>query len=1072
MKKLYVKVLIILLIVIESFTLFLAYKSLDDKVEKQITNEITNTQTFAILIEQEDGSFKEGTAWPTDGYIYSASLSGCVDHNGNKLGDILSYNPETKVASVSTKTTAICYLYFEYWGDAYALYSESDQSLTFVRSKNEIKANDIYNGKVVTASYTGFEDVEYSSYSSIPWASYRSNIVTIDATEKIKPVSMAYWFYGFVKAENVKLEKIDTSYVTSLKYTFYNFATNTASLILDLNNWDTSNVTNMTSTFESAGSHVYELDINISKWNTKKVTNMSRTFIGSGLNSTIFNIDVSNWDTSNVTDMSAMFNGTGQNKATIWSIGDLSDWDVSKVINMGSMFAYAGKCEDDWKIGDLSNWNTKSLKYTSYMFIEAGHKAIKWDIGDLSSWDTSNIVQMQYMFARAGYLSNNFNLTGLENWNTKNVSNMNATFINTGFNANYLIDLREWDISSVTNYDDFNINVETKVLSPFPSIAYAIYTSCNSKLTFVKSQNPYYVNSTFDNCSITSVYTGFEEKSYQYYEVPWYNIRENVTSIVFRDEINPVSTSYWFYQFSKAYSFDVSKLNTSKVTDMSYMFSGVGTNNLTIVGLNGWNTSNVTNMAFMFEYAGLNATTWNIGDISKWNTSNVRDMQGMFYNAGTKTTTWSIGDISKWNTSNVTNMIDMFWQVGLSANYTLDLTSWNVSKVTNYSNFNYNVEDKILAPFVFTTAYAVYTASDSTLTFIRRVCTVNAGSTYNGKTITAVYTGFENTAAVENSSYSSQQFRDANVAPWYEYRSAITKVVFADEIRPVSTAAWFNGFTNMTSIDLSKLNTMNTTSMSHMFFECRSLTSLSLNHLDVSKVKAIDRMFRYCSGITSLDLSNWKTNSLTNMNTMFMDMTSLKTINLTGWDTSKVTNMSYAFSKCSNLTTINGITNWNVTSLKDSSRMFYQNTSLTALNLSGWTTSNLTDTTNMFYECTNLSSLNLNNFNTTNVTSMHGMFFHCSSLVSLNLNSFNTSNVTRMGNMFTGCSNLQSIYMNNFNTSKVVDMENMFSQCSKLTLNASNWNVSNVLYACNFKDNATGVIAPSWANNAGKVCNN
>ena len=40
-------------------------------------------------------------------------------------------------------------------------------------------------------------------------------------------------------------------------------------------------------------------------------------------------------------------------------------------------------------------------------------------------------------------------------------------------------------------------------------------------------------------------------------------------------------------------------------------------------------------------------------DISKWNTSNVTDLSGMFYRCNSLI---SLPDLSKWNTSNVTNL--------------------------------------------------------------------------------------------------------------------------------------------------------------------------------------------------------------------------------------------------------------------------------------------------------------------------------------------------------------------------------------------------------------------------------
>jgi len=110
-------VVTIMLLLIESCTLFLMYKSLNSKNNKlEISSkEIINNNMFAIMIEQDDGTYNESkdNKWPTDGYVYSESMSGCVDENGNKLEGILTYNNETNVATVDTTSTSHCYLYFE-----------------------------------------------------------------------------------------------------------------------------------------------------------------------------------------------------------------------------------------------------------------------------------------------------------------------------------------------------------------------------------------------------------------------------------------------------------------------------------------------------------------------------------------------------------------------------------------------------------------------------------------------------------------------------------------------------------------------------------------------------------------------------------------------------------------------------------------------------------------------------------------------------------------------------------------------------------------------------------------------
>ena len=104
-----------------------------------------------------------------------------------------------------------------------------------------------------------------------------------------------------------------------------------------------------------------------------------------------------------------------------------------------------------------------------------------------------------------------------------------------------------------------------------------------------------------------------------------------------------------------------------------------------------------------------------------------------------------------------------------------------------------------------------------------------------------------------------------------------------------SMIGYFYEFTNMTSIDLSVLDTSEVTNMSNMFSACISLTSLDVSNFDTSKVTDMRSMFSGCSSLTSLDLSNFDTSQVTSMAGMFSECSSLTILDLSSFDTSKVT---------------------------------------------------------------------------------------------------------------------------------------------------------------------------------------
>lgn len=140
-------------------------------------------------------------------------------------------------------------------------------------------------------------------------------------------------------------------------------------------------------------------------------------------------------------------------------------------------------------------------------------------------------------------------------------------------------------------------------------------------------------------------------------------------------------------------------LNTSKVTNMSSMFSNAGKQStlFDIGNIGVWDISKVINMDQMFYNTGsggseTNLITFNIGDLSNWNTSSVTSALGTFYGTGINARVFDIGNIGNWNTQNITTMKWMFVSAGKNSQiFNIgQLNYWNVSKVQNMNcMFNY-----------------------------------------------------------------------------------------------------------------------------------------------------------------------------------------------------------------------------------------------------------------------------------------------------------------------------------------------------------------------------------------------
>ena len=238
--------------------------------------------------------------------------------------------------------------------------------------------------------------------------------------------------------------------------------------------------------------------------------------------------------------------------------------------------------------------------------------------------------------------------------------------------------------------------------------------------------------------------------------------------------------------------------------------------------------------------------------------------------------------------------------------------------------------------------FAVYSKDDASLTFYKRRALPVEGSVFEGKTATAVYANIQDTKSTP---------------PWKGIASKIKRVAVVDDgIAPQTMYAWFFECNNLLSVNLSRLDTSETTSLGYAFSRCKSLTEIDLSKLDTSSVRSFADVFQDCS--------------------------SLRSVNLAGWDTS---------------------------SGKDFRQMFYRCASLEEIDISSFKTSASTSFEQMFYGCSSLRSLDLSHFDTGSATTFASMFYNCASLATLDLSSFDTSNVETMADLFTGCSRLAEV---------------------------------------------------------------
>lgn len=128
--------------------------------------------------------------------------------------------------------------------------------------------------------------------------------------------------------------------------------------------------------------------------------------------------------------------------------------------------------------------------------------------------------------------------------------------------------------------------------------------------------------------------------------------QSQITSFDFsKYDTSKVTNMYrMFYTCTSLTSLDLSSFDTSKVTDMRNMFDGC--HGLTSLDVSSFDTANVTDMFFMFRYCRSLTSL----DLSNFDTTKVTTMYSMFENCSGLTSL----DLSNFNTSKVTDMYRMF----------------------------------------------------------------------------------------------------------------------------------------------------------------------------------------------------------------------------------------------------------------------------------------------------------------------------------------------------------------------------------------------------------------------------
>ena len=276
-----------------------------------------------------------------------------------------------------------------------------------------------------------------------------------------------------------------------------------------------------------------------------------------------------NYDTTNATNMTNLF----RNCTSLTEI-DLSSFDTSNVIDMSAMFTMWENQNLDNNLQKIifgSNFDTSKVTNMRSMFTNCNK--IK-DI-DLSMFDTSNVTDMYNMFCEC----NSLEYLDVSNFNTNKVTNMEGMF--QGCMSLTTLDVSTFDTSNVTKMSSmFSMAGSDRTMD-----------SATSKLITIDVSN-------FNTSKVTSMAGMFQYNK---------NLKE-IKGLEDFDTSNVVNMNAMFSRLQSIKELNLCSFNTSKVTDMAYMFDYGYKLEHVYVGA-GWNTSNVINSTGMWGMSNISDVT-------------------------------------------------------------------------------------------------------------------------------------------------------------------------------------------------------------------------------------------------------------------------------------------------------------------------------------------------------------------------------------------------------------------------------------------------------------------------------
>ena len=558
----------------------------------------------------------------------------------------------------------------------------------------------------------------------------------------------------------------------------------------------------------------------------------------------------------------------------------------------------------------------------------------------------------------------------------------------------------------------------------------------------------------------------------------WSTFKSYVIIVVLDESMKdarPESTSEWFLNFTELEHINhLDYLNTSEVTDMSYMFYGC--KKLKTLDVSHFDTKNVKYMSYMFW----GCTVLTALDVRYFDTQKVLNMTSMFAACQALTSL----NVCGFDISNVKDMGGMFtYCTALKTIYCDNNWSTIVSKLVYTKNM---FEETPALEGGKGTKYASTNPMD--ITYARPDESGSPGYfTHKEVTPKEVYTVFkDSTLTYYYDDKKDKHPSDAIVElylPYKEdhvrfatYADKVKKAVIDPSMQDAKLTSFLSMFYNWTDVSvenggmhnlenletitgLKYLDTSEATSLSCMFAGCWKLKGpLDLSRFNTSKVEWMNMMFSGCSELTELDLTSFDVSSLKSTEIMFSGCSKLKTIYCNiDWTAAGISSSNKTFEYCTVLEGENG-TKWKYSNPDDityacpdetgkpgyftkkakieiyaalstdqkTMTLYYDRKREERGGVTDWTSKYNVETVILdesmkdalptstrfwFSEMSKLTDIqHLEYLNTSRVETMEGMFYKCAALTTLDLTTYNMLNANVTTLMFSQCAALKTIY--------------------------------------------------------------